>query len=220
MSSALARRFQYVVDQLCKGNKKAFAELTGKSASHVYKICRGASRPSMAYCQHLYEEFRIDLNWLLTGEQSDAGSPVASPENSDLVYAPMFDVQASAGLGSDVQSEDIDDYFAFNKQWLSRQLGVSSEQLAFVSIRGDSMEPTLFDGDQVLVDMSARTIKNQEVYLLQTEQGLMAKRLNFKQNDGIEVISDNAAYENWLLGNQELEHNPVVGKIIWCGRAL
>ena len=223
MSNSLARRFQLIVDQLSSGNKKAFAELTGKSASHIYKICRGSSRPSMAYVQHLYDEFRIDLNWLLTGDQAEGATGEMSGLSSkadDLVYAPMFDVHASAGFGAEVVAEDISDYFAFNKHWLSRQLGVSSQQLVFVSIRGDSMEPTLFDGDNVLVDMSKKNVSSHSLYLLQTEQGLMAKRLKQQGEHQLEVISDNEQYQDWLLDLSALEFNPVVGKIVWCARAL
>ena len=145
MSTPFSRRFQLVVDQLSQGNKKQFAELTGKSASHVYKICRGMSRPSMAYLQSLYDEFKVDLNWLLTGEESNSAQPTGTVNNKDLVFAPMFDVQASAGSGSLVQSEEMVENFGFNKSWLSSHLRVSSDNLAFVTVDGDSMMPTLED---------------------------------------------------------------------------
>lgn len=219
MSTAFSRRFQLVVDQLAKGNKKCFAELTGKSASHIYKICRGTSRPSMAYLQKLYEEYRVDLTWLLTGEHNDNGQVTGQPKDSELVFTPMFDVQASAGMGSDVQAEDVEDYFAFNKSFLSRQLNVSSEQLAFVTISGDSMLPTLQDGDRVLVDMSQKNVAREGLYLLQSENGLMAKRLTDKQGE-LWVVSDNPAFENWIITSLDREANPVAGKIVWCARAI
>ena len=172
MTTAFSRRFQAIVDQLTKGNKKQFAELTGKSKSHIYKICRGASRPSMAYLEHLYDEFRIDLNWLLTGETSSEQS--LGGAGQDLVFVPKFDVEASAGFGSVAQSEEVADSFAFNKRWLSSQLGVHSEQVAFVSVKGDSMQPTLEDGDMILVDLSHQQVNCEGIYLLQTDDGLMA----------------------------------------------
>ncbi len=219
MSTAFARRFQLVVDQLAKGNKKHFAELTGKSASHIYKICRGMSRPSMAYLQELYAEYKVDLTWLLTGEHSEGAQVAGTPSNSDLVFAPMFDVQASAGMGSEVQAEDIEDYFAFNKSFLSRQLNVSGEELVFVTISGDSMLPTLHDGDRVLVDMSQKEVNHEGLYLLQSEDGLMAKRLSDKQGE-LSVISDNLEFDNWTIPAQGREANPVAGKIVWCARAI
>ncbi len=219
MSSAFASRFQLVVDQLAQGNKKQFAEITGKSASHIYKICRGMSRPSMAYLQELYEEYRVDLTWLLTGEHSTGAQVTGTPNNSDLVFAPMFDVQASAGLGSEVIAEDIEDYFAFNKSFLSRQLNVSSEQLVFVTISGDSMLPTLHDADRVLVDMSQKNVTVEGLYLLQSEDGLMAKRLQDNKGE-LFVISDNPEYENWTISRHSREINPVAGKIVWCARTI
>jgi len=219
MSSAFASRFQLVVDQLAQGNKKQFAEITGKSASHIYKICRGMSRPSMAYLQELYDDYKVDLTWLLTGEQSASSQVAGTPRNSDLVFAPMFDVQASAGMGSDVVAEDIEDYFAFNKAFLSRQLNVSGEELVFVTISGDSMLPTLQDGDRVLVDMSQKAVSHEGLYLLQSEDGLMAKRLSDK-NGTLLVVSDNSDYENWTLTASARESSPVAGKIVWCARSL
>ena len=219
MSSAFASRFQLVVDQLAQGNKKHFAELTGKSASHIYKICRGMSRPSMAYLQELYAEYKVDLTWLLTGEHSDGAQVAGTPTTSDLVFAPMFDVQASAGMGSEVQAEDIEDYFTFNKSFLSRQLNVSSEQLVFVTISGDSMLPTLQDADRVLVDMSQKTVNHEGLYLLQSEDGLMAKRLSDNKGELL-VVSDNSEYENWTIEASAREANPIAGKIVWCARTI
>jgi phage repressor protein C with HTH and peptisase S24 domain len=219
MSTAFARRFQLVVDQLAKGNKKHFAEITGKSASHIYKICRGMSRPSMAYLQELYSEYKVDLTWLLTGEQSAGAQVTGTPRNSDLVFAPMFDVQASAGMGSEVIAEDVEDYFAFNKSFLSRQLNVSGEELVFVTISGDSMLPTLHDGDRVLVDMSQKTVSHEGLYLLQSENGLMAKRLSDYQGS-LRVVSDNPEFESRTIEASARDANPIAGKIVWCARAV
>lgn len=219
MSTAFARRFQLVVDQLAKGNKKHFAEITGKSASHIYKICRGMSRPSMAYLQELYGEYKVDLTWLLTGEHSEGAQVTGILKDSYLVFAPMFDVQASAGMGSEVVAEDVEDYFAFNKTFLSRQLNVSGDELVFVTISGDSMLPTLHDGDRVLVDMSQKLVNHEGLYLLQSESGLMAKRLS--ENKGVlRVVSDNPEYESRTIEASAREANPIAGKIVWCARVV
>ncbi len=220
MANAFAQRFMLIVDQLAKGNKKQFAQLTGKSASHIYKICRGMSRPSMGYLQDLYAEFQIDLNWLLTGERSDHATPTGRIENKDLVMTPMFDVQASAGLGQEVITEDVSDYFAFNKKWLSSQLRVSGDNLALVCVSGDSMLPTLNNGDDVLVDMSQKMVHKEGVYLLHTPQGLVTKRLKQHADGLLNVISDNSDFESWDIYPKDLEHNTIIGKVVWCARSI
>lgn len=152
MSTAFSRRFVTLVEQFAGGNKRQFAQLTGKSPSHIYRICRGLSRPSMIYLEHLYSLFAVDLNWLLTGEQ-----PLDKPQGQlkdELTLIPKLDIEASAGMGSVIGHEEVTEQFALNRRWLNSHLGVYSEKLAFVSIRGDSMQPTLLDGDMVLVDLS------------------------------------------------------------------
>lgn len=220
MNHSFASRFIQVVDQLTQGNKKQFAELTGKSASHIYKICRGISRPSMAYLQALYDEYKIDLNWLLTGEESHGQQRAGELPNKALVFAPLYDVQASAGFGSPVDSEMMTESFGFNKNWLSSQLRVSSDNIAFVTVSGESMQPTLDDGDMILVDLSQRQVGREDIYLLQTDGSLMTKRLKPQRNGELTVLSDNPEYPSWTISPTEDGQNQVLGKIVWCARKL
>ncbi|QTL36713.1 MULTISPECIES: XRE family transcriptional regulator [Pseudoalteromonas] len=217
MSTAFSRRFTTLIDQFSAGNKRQFALLTGKSPSHIYRICRGLSRPSVAYLEHLYSLFNIDLNWLLTGEQPVEQSAVSG--SGDMLMVPKLDVEASAGFGSINGSEDITEQFALNKRWLSTQLGVHSEQLAFVTIRGDSMLPTLQHGDMVLVDLSQRDANKRGVFVLQTEDGLMAKRLQ-QHRDHISVVSDNPEYPAWQIHADNAQQHGIAGRIVWCGRSM
>ncbi len=217
MSTAFSRRFVTLVDQFSEGNKKRFAEITGRSPSTIYRICRGGSRPSLAYLESLSEQFSVDLNWLITGERSN--DEVVHKNQSELVIAPKFDVQASAGFGQVGFSEDISEHFGFSKQWLSSQLGVHSDQLAFVSVRGESMQPTLEDGDMILVDMSQNQVHREDVYLLHTDDGLMTKRLK-PLKTGIKVQSDNPEFPSWEICGATDEQTRVVGKVVWFGRDI
>ena len=44
--------------------------------------------------------------------------------------------------------------FGFDERWLARLTRAKSASLSIIHVLGDSMEPTLSDGDEVLVDAS------------------------------------------------------------------
>lgn len=217
MSTAFSRRFLSLIDQITEGNKKRFAEVTGRSASTIYRLCRGGSRPSLAYLEQLSEQFSIDLNWLITGQR--ATDDVTNNTKPDMVLAPKFDVEASAGFGQVGAGEEISDHFGFSKQWLSSQLGVHSEQLAFVSVRGGSMQPTLEHGDMILVDMSQKQAHKEDIYLVHTEDGLLTKRLK-PFSGGVKVISDNPEYPSFEITHATGEQARIVGRVVWFGRDI
>lgn len=217
---SLSQRFNYVIDTLCDGNKAQFARLTGKSPSHVYQICRGQSRPSMRYLETLYEQLNVDITWLLTGDQADRVQSMTPATNAanDLVYAPVLDVQASAGFGSSGFSEDREQQFALDRQWLSRTLRISGDRLLFIHVNGDSMQPTLEDGDMILVDLAQQQLQNNGIYVLSHSDGLITKRLS-REGPDIQVISDNSNFPAWTLDPDD-EQVQIVGKVVWCSRRV
>lgn len=216
---SLSQRFNHIIDTLCEGNKAQFARLTGKSPSHVYKICRGQSRPSMQYLTDIYQQLNVDITWLLTGDQSDTTGNIKNPNaQNDFVYAPVLDVQASAGFGATGFSEELQEQFVFDRQWLSRNLRISGDKLAFIHVSGDSMLPTLENGDMILVDLSQQQLHSNDIYVLNTADGLITKRLK-KSGEAIQVISDNENYPSWTLDKND-EQIQIAGKVVWCSRRL
>lgn len=216
---SLSQRFSHVIDTVCDGNKARFARLTGKSPSHVYKICRGQSRPSMRYLETIYEQLSVDLTWLLTGDQADGSPGITKPDaDNDLVYAPVLDVQASAGSGAIGFSETMEDQFVLDRQWLSRTLRISGDRLAFIHVSGDSMLPTLENGDMILVDLSQQHLHNTGIYVLNSADGLITKRLK-RQGPQVQVISDNEHFLSWTLGEED-DQVQIVGKVVWCSRRV
>lgn len=74
-------------------------------------------------------------------------------------------------------------------------------------------------GDQVLVDMTQRSVRNNAVYLLNTEHGLLTKRLQ-QQAGVLQIHSDNPHFSSWQLDLTQQEDNPVLGRIVWSARTL
>jgi len=129
---------------------------------------------------------------------------------------PVFDVHAAAGAGSLVHSEYQIDSLILPTSLLS-EFGLSPNTASIIYVNGDSMEPTLSDGDRLLVD-----IREQQhpvvngVYVIRIDDAVYVKRLRWDIPKGIyEIISDNTAVQAPF----EIDHNngrnfKIIGKAV------
>lgn len=128
----------------------------------------------------------------------------------DLSLIPVFDIEAAAGRGS--YAGDIIQIVGLEKMWLRKEYG-TTDSLEGIRVSGDSMEPTLFDGDVVLVDRNDFVPKD-GVYVLRIEENLFVKRLMRLPNQ-IEVISDNPSYSKYTINLKNPPTNfQVIGRVL------
>ena len=59
---------------------------------------------------------------------------------------------------------------------------------------GDSMEPTLCEGDSVIVDVSEKTVRRDGMYVIRIGDGLFVKRVQIPPR-GLRLLSDNEFYK-------------------------
>lgn len=138
------------------------------------------------------------------------------PDDSSLV--PVYDVQASAGHGSYVGYETATHSLAFPPEYLAKLTSSSPKNLAIISVKGDSMEPTLLDDDIVLLDGSKTDLGYDGLFVVDFEDKLHVKRIGRGSKRGfVQIISDNP-----LFPAQEWPINEVraVGKVLWYGRRV
>jgi len=171
----------------------------------------------------------INTNWLLTGEgpmrrgegtERDRGGPLAVTADlgPGFIQVPRYDIAASAGGGSVVHCEQVVDYLAFRAEWVQDNLRVDPRYLALIRVTGDSMEPTMSDGDLVLVDTSQRRIATDSIYVLQFLDGLLVKRVRSHADGTVSIISDNKIYEPETVRGEMLKGLNVIGRVVWYGR--
>lgn len=143
----------------------------------------------------------------------------ASP--SAHVSVPRYEVQASAGGGAVVASEQIVDYLQFRPDWLKTVKGITPGNLILISVIGDSMEPTINDGDLILVDTTEGRFKSDAIYVMRQGDRLWVKRVHYKVDGSVLVKSDNVdKYEPELFRGDELENLKIVGRVVWRGGNL
>lgn len=130
----------------------------------------------------------------------------------------VYDVGASAGDGSLVEDEEIIERLAFPPNYLTKITKTSPHHLAIISVKGDSMEPTLKDDDVVMLDLTKTSLDYDGLFVLRWGDALHVKRVGRGNQGSVKIISDNSSiYPPIDVDRKEVT---VVGKVIWKGQKL
>ena len=196
-------------------NYSAVSRLLGRNVSYIQQYLRKGSP------RHLDEQDRQILAQFFGVDEAVLGGPVARHTPViQLVQIPVLDVEASAGHGALAGAESQAGQFGFDEKWLRKLTQAKPASLSIIKVVGDSMEPTLHDGDEVLVDVADDQSKLRDgIYVLRMDGALNVKRVAIEpQGRKISVVSDNSAYPSW----QGLDRRSVniVGRVLWFGRKI
>jgi phage repressor protein C with HTH and peptisase S24 domain len=129
------------------------------------------------------------------------------------VSVPRFDVAASAGPGSIAESEIGTGHYAFNKSWLD-QRGLKTNHLAVIAVRGDSMEPELYDGDLILLDRSSTEPRDGDMFVVRYSDELFVKRVQKMPERHIALRSTNNFYESIRIDPRQSNDLTFIGKVV------
>ena len=123
-----------------------------------------------------------------------------------VINIPVYEQAFSAGRGQELpDSADIIDYVA-----LPSHLRKYRKNMCASYVRGDSMEPTLFDNDIILYDNFGYD-GTDGIYAINYRGAAFVKRLQ-RDKDCVRIISDNSKYKEMLEAG-ESEDFRVVGKV-------
>jgi len=140
-------------------------------------------------------------------------SRIGDPD-SDFVLINYYDVEVSAGAGSFVEHENRAGQFAFTRDWLKSK-GLIADKCALIKARGDSMEPTIHDGDIMLVDTSIHAILDDSIYVIQLDNRAMVKRIQQNLDGSLVIISDNDLYDKQLITPEQAKDVKIAGRVTW-----
>lgn len=142
--------------------------------------------------------------------------PVAVPDTRGTDLVPVYNVVASAGHGSLVGEEDVIDRLAFPPDYLRKITSANPRDLAIIGVKGESMTPTLADGDVVMIDMGKRDLSFDGLFVMQDGgASLLVKRIGRGTRRGcVMLISDNRTYPPI---EREVSEIDVIGKVVWKG---
>lgn len=204
------------LERLCAERGEDFAGLSrllGRNPAYIQQfIRRGTPR-------RLKEEERRKLARYFGVPESLLGGPSGQPVDG-MVAVPRTLASAAAGSGAVAADADARPYFAFDPAWLRHLTSAPPESLSMIKVQGDSMGPTLNDGDDILIDTSqcGQPLRD-GIYVLRVEDSLLVKRLAVHPlGKAVTVQSDNPAYPDWP--DCTLDRIHCIGRVIWAGRKV
>lgn len=202
--SELARRLgisQPTIAKLATGNTQG--------SSHLHRIARELGT-TPAY---------------LTGETDDpnegalpAPTPSILAEQLGLSMIPEVDIAYSMGGGSVVEEYAPTTMVPFRQDWLNRLTRGGPADVFLTRGDGDSMMPTILDGDDVLVNRADNVVRHQDrIWALGYGELGMIKRVRRLANGLFQLNSDNPNVTPVDATEDELF---IVGRVIWVGRRM
>ena len=199
------------------GSAREAARLSGLPYGTLQGYIRGGEL-KLSNAASIARVTGVRLEWLATGEGPMQGenpvvtAPAAPP---GYVLLPLVEARAAAGNHGGLSSDHIVDFIAFSEVYLRQTLRRNPKNLALLTASGDSMDPTIRDGDLLLVDTSARRIETSRIYVLAIGGGLLVKRMDLRRDGSVVIKSDNPIYDAEVVPAGETGTLTVLGQVIW-----
>jgi phage repressor protein C with HTH and peptisase S24 domain len=192
----------------------SLSDLLGRNPSYLQQFIRKGSprRLEEEDRRKLAQFFGVGEDELRGPQENSYADALSKPSAGDWVDVPRLDLDASAGPGALPGGEGAFDTFRFSRRWLAEQ-GLDGAQLSAITVAGDSMEPLLSDGDEILVDRSPRPFRD-GIYVVRLGDSLLVKRVAQTGAGRLALLSQNLAYPPIEVTADEVV---IIGRVVWKG---
>ena len=199
-------------------------EIEGKVYDKDVASALGISKESLSHLKKRgsvpYEQISkfcakrdISINWVLFGQVPKS----LEEETRRYIKIKYFSsINASAG-GGGINYEENYEYITLDRLFLEtiyKNISSNSSDIAALNIIGDSMEPTLYDREIIILDKSILDFQKGGIFVISTDAGLFVKRVSMRLDGALDLISDNKNYNSEILRDDELSNIKIVGKVV------
>jgi len=136
------------------------------------------------------------------------------PEDPERVWIDRYDYHFSAGSGVIQWEVRQKKALPFDKGFF-RALGSKPNDCRLLVVRGDSMEPYLFNRDMMMIDVTKTHVRDSRVYAVYFEDEPLVKQV-FKQAGGSLVFHsyNSSKYPDKIVEPDKLDRVTIVGEVI------
>lgn len=195
------------------------ARRAGLAATTIQRPIKGTAdtRISQRTIEKLHEAFPKFPGWTRAGTAA-----LASFEKPEAQMVEIASMDLNFGLGAAFMDSEIVEHAAdtmlFPRDWLRSITTSSPNRLYWARGVGNSMEPTIGDGDVILIDRSAVGSTFGDLYwAIAFGQTGMVKRLRPMPDGSVKILSDNPNVPPEVAHDGELH---VFGRVIAVVRRI
>lgn len=215
-------RLQWILKEKFEGNTSEFARRIGIAITSLNRWLIGEADPSRTNLIKTAEASGVNLEWLALGVgEMDGTKPqlikpdvnlLASNDETFAVIEDCREVRISAGGGGFNDEYKPYQTTKVEKAWLDLRR-LKAEDCAMFLVSGDSMYPTLKDGEEIIVDRSKKELKDGKIFVLNNEGAMLVKKVQITYN-GITLISQNTEYAPIELNAEQANNLIVIGQVV------
>lgn len=212
-------------------SREDLAKAIGRTPQAVGQVINGTTKALTAENNSRAAAFLgVNPDWLATGEgemlatssPATLGKPVRAhdegePLPDEYIQIPETEVRFAAGNGRTALFDEVLDSVprTYRRDWFAKE-GISPAHAHCFKVHGESMEPFLYDGDSVLVNLGETQILNGKVYALRYGDELRIKRVYRKLDGSLILHSDNPAFiprDEEVPAQAVEQHISIIGRV-------
>lgn len=200
------------------GSAAVVAQKADIPLKSVYNWMNGTNTSKALTFAKLAAACNVSVEELLDQAQP-SGRLTGLANETSLLPLQKYDIRASAGPGGLAHSEDITEIFHVSPEWLARFVP-AHRRCGAIQVVGDSMEPTIRDGDLLIVafDTTRQEVVGGGVFVITYNGETMVKRLKVQLDGSLLVKSDNSGdYPPKMLSSEEATRVIIHAKVVWSG---
>lgn len=192
-------------------NQKQFGDKFGIHQSTVSDLEKGNRLPTTDQLIAISRYFNKSTDWLLYGTESDQLAPKIAEPQSEYSATVTIPVYALAGAGSPCCIDSLEPI-----RTICVEKKMDGPNIRVIQVRGDSMQPTLFDGCHCGVDVTDKHIVSGELYAVYIPyEGIVVKRIAFGHGT-VKIISDNPLVPSDEIFNDRINWDSFIqGRVKW-----
>jgi len=230
MNEVIGERVKHIREHEKGMSVAAFARLLDEKDHRIRDIESGKQKIPPEIITKLRNILNINPDWLLTGEgemyknnerlekAKELLNNIENNHKADVVNVPFYeDIYASAGAGAYNETITPTNNLTFSISFLRNMLNILDYTgLHIITAVGDSMQPTICDGDKLFVlPLKDHNINDGGVYVISTPFGVLVKRVYIYPVEQKMILhSDNPDIKDEILEGEIMEKVKFIGRVV------